>query len=214
MTTYAALARRALDIPQSRIDLASDESMACDRATRASYDLCVLLLPLAGIDSAMMCRRLRAVDARVPIIVLDAYNAAGEAAVVATLDAGADAYLVEPIDDGELRARFAALLRRYRSAWHLTSRDIARPLTDAHAHVTDARDECPTATATRIDIGPVRWTGRTVAIVSAAGTLGSRVVRMCRRSAQSASAAGVRTPADLIVTMPPQDVRQGWADGR
>ena len=64
---------------------------------------------LPGIDGLEVCRRLRLLGNRVPILILTARDAVADR--IDGLDAGADDYLVKPFDVGELKARLRALLR-------------------------------------------------------------------------------------------------------
>ncbi|MEA2209282.1 MAG: two-component system, OmpR family, response regulator MprA, partial [Solirubrobacteraceae bacterium] len=61
-------------------------------------------------DGLEVCRRLRLLGNRVPILMLTARVEISDR--VAGLDAGADDYLVKPFDVAELKARLRALLRR------------------------------------------------------------------------------------------------------
>ena len=70
----------------------------------------VLDIGMPGIDGLEVCRRLRLLGNRVPILMLTARDAVADR--IDGLDAGADDYLVKPFDVGELRARLRALLRR------------------------------------------------------------------------------------------------------
>ena len=65
---------------------------------------------LPGIDGLEVCRRVRLLGNRVPILVLTARDAVADR--IDGLDAGADDYMVKPFDVGELKARLRALLRR------------------------------------------------------------------------------------------------------
>lgn len=77
-----------------------------------TYDLTILDLMLPGLAGGGMevCRRVRALDTGVPILMLTALDGLGTK--VAGLDAGADDYLVKPFHLDELLARVRALLRR------------------------------------------------------------------------------------------------------
>lgn len=75
------------------------------------YDLIVLDLLLPGRDGLSICRGLRAQGVTCPIVLLSSQDT--NASIVAGLEAGADAYLTEPIAVEELRARLLALLRRH-----------------------------------------------------------------------------------------------------
>jgi DNA-binding response OmpR family regulator len=111
MDAYDDLLRQALDALCLHIDLAPGEDAAHAHLARERCDLILLLLPLADSDGPALCRRLRAADGHVPLVILDIVGTVEDA--VASLDAGSDAYIVEPFDAGELRARLAALLRRH-----------------------------------------------------------------------------------------------------
>jgi DNA-binding response OmpR family regulator len=73
-------------------------------------DLIVLDLMLPRMSGLDVCRRLRAADDQVPVLVLTARSE--EADRVHGLDLGADDYMVKPFSMPELMARVRALLRR------------------------------------------------------------------------------------------------------
>jgi DNA-binding response OmpR family regulator len=72
-------------------------------------DVVVLDLGLPDIDGRELLKMLRAVSA-VPVIVATARD--DDAEMVATLDAGADDYIVKPFSADQLDARIRAVLRR------------------------------------------------------------------------------------------------------
>jgi DNA-binding response OmpR family regulator len=72
-------------------------------------DLVLMDLGLPDIDGTELLRMVRAVS-QVPVIVITARGA--DEVVVATLDAGADDYLVKPFSVSQLEARVRAVLRR------------------------------------------------------------------------------------------------------
>lgn len=74
-------------------------------------DVVVLDLGLPDVDGRQLLTMLRAVSA-VPVIVATARD--DEADMVATLDAGADDYIVKPYSADQLEARIRAVLRRSR----------------------------------------------------------------------------------------------------
>jgi two-component system KDP operon response regulator KdpE len=74
-------------------------------------DVVVLDLGLPDVDGRQLLSMLRAVSA-VPVIVATARD--DEAEMVATLDAGADDYIVKPYSADQLEARVRAVLRRSR----------------------------------------------------------------------------------------------------
>ena len=74
-------------------------------------DAIILDLGLPDIDGMEVCRRLRSVGNRAPILMLTARDAVEDR--VDGLEAGADDYLVKPYDVRELRARLHAIMRRH-----------------------------------------------------------------------------------------------------
>jgi len=83
-------------------------------------DVVVLDLGLPDIDGLELLRMLRAVSS-VPVIVATARD--DEAAIVRTLDAGADDYVLKPYSADQLDARIRAVLRRTQSG------DVVGPIT-------------------------------------------------------------------------------------
>jgi two-component system response regulator MprA len=77
-------------------------------------DAVVLDVVMPGLDGLAVCRRLRALGDRTPVLVLTALGSVSER--VDGLDAGADDYLVKPFALDELLARIRALLRRTAAA--------------------------------------------------------------------------------------------------
>ncbi len=87
------------------------DGRAADHALQSeSFDLVVLDLGLPGIDGMQVLQAARQRGLRAPVLVLTARDATGDK--IAGLDAGADDYLVKPVDLDELAARLRALLRR------------------------------------------------------------------------------------------------------
>lgn len=87
------------------------DGKAADQALQTEHvDLLVLDLGLPGLGGMEVLRRARSRGSALPILVLTARDATGDK--IAGLDAGADDYLVKPIDLDELSARIRALLRR------------------------------------------------------------------------------------------------------
>jgi len=106
---------------------------AADHALHAeSFDLVVLDLGLPRLSGMDVLSRARQRGQTMPILILTARDATGDK--VSGLDAGADDYLVKPIDLDELTARIRALARRSagRAAPLLSHGDLAL---DPAAHV-------------------------------------------------------------------------------
>src|SRR5574343_777645 len=87
------------------------DGTAADQALQSeSFDLVVLDLGLPRLAGMDVLNRARARGQTMPILILTARDATGDK--VSGLDAGADDYLVKPIDLDELTARIRALTRR------------------------------------------------------------------------------------------------------
>lgn len=84
---------------------AADHALGSER-----FDLLVLDLGLPRLEGMAVLKRLRQRGQILPVLVLTARDATGDK--VAGLDAGADDYLVKPVDLDELAARIRALARR------------------------------------------------------------------------------------------------------
>ena len=84
---------------------------AADLALHAeSFDLVVLDLGLPNLSGMEVLTRARDRGQTMPVLILTARDATGDK--VSGLDAGADDYLVKPVDLDELTARIRALTRR------------------------------------------------------------------------------------------------------
>ncbi|OCT30721.1 osmolarity response regulator transcription factor OmpR [Pseudomonas putida] len=77
---------------------------------REVFNLVVLDLMLPGEDGLSACRRLRAANNQIPIIMLTAKG--DELSRIKGLELGADDYLAKPFNPDELVARVKAVLRR------------------------------------------------------------------------------------------------------
>lgn len=74
------------------------------------YQMAIFDIMLPGTDGLALCRRMRALNEQVPILMLTSKSS--EQDVVIGLDAGADDYLCKPFGVLELQARVKALMRR------------------------------------------------------------------------------------------------------
>jgi two-component system response regulator MprA len=106
----AASLRRTLQYEGYRVSVAADGPTALAAVAADRPDLVVLDRMLGGMDGLSVCRRLRAGEVSVPVLMLTARDTVADRVV--GLDAGADDYLVKPFDYEELLARIRALLRR------------------------------------------------------------------------------------------------------
>jgi two-component system, OmpR family, response regulator MprA len=102
--------RRALTLAGYEVQVAEDGEAALEQTAQVVADAVVLDVGLPGIDGLEVCRRLRRLGNRVPILIVTARDAVADR--IDGLDVGADDYMVKPFDVGELQARLRALLRR------------------------------------------------------------------------------------------------------
>jgi len=93
-----------------RVEVVGDGLEGLRRASSEPFDLVLLDVMLPGLDGLEVCRRLRAAQARTPILIVTARDTLEDK--LAGLDGGADDYLVKPFELAELLARMRALLRR------------------------------------------------------------------------------------------------------
>ena len=105
-----AALERALRLEHYDVALASDGREALGVLERVLPDAIVLDVAMPELDGLEVCRRIRAVGDRTPVLMLTARETVDDR--VAGLDAGADDYLVKPFALRELQARLRALLRR------------------------------------------------------------------------------------------------------
>jgi two-component system, OmpR family, response regulator MprA len=99
-----------LDLSGFEVTTAVDGREAIRTLGTDSPDAVILDVLMPGLDGLEVCRRMRAVGDRTPVLMLTACTEVSER--VAGLEAGADDYLAKPFAREELIARLRALLRR------------------------------------------------------------------------------------------------------
>src|SRR3954453_14292276 len=102
--------RRYLERAEFEVTLAVDGQGALDAVAAQRPDLVVLDLMLPGLDGLEVCRRLRADDPQLPVVMLTALG--DEADRVVGLSLGADDYVTKPFSPRELVLRVQSVLRR------------------------------------------------------------------------------------------------------
>jgi len=106
--------RRGLLEESYAVDIASDGENALYKIFINEYDLIILDLLIPKVDGITVCRKIREVNANIPILVLTAKDAIEDK--VEALDAGADDYMTKPFSFSEFLARVRALIRRGKKA--------------------------------------------------------------------------------------------------
>jgi two-component system response regulator MtrA len=106
-------ARQGLELALRRLGYgvhpAGSGEAALDGFRESAADVVVLDVMLPGIDGFEVCRRMRR-DREVPVIMLTARG--DDLDIVGGLEAGADDYVVKPVEPRVLDARIRAVLRR------------------------------------------------------------------------------------------------------
>jgi two-component system alkaline phosphatase synthesis response regulator PhoP len=92
------------------VEVEHDGAKALQLITSRPYHLVLLDLMLPSMNGIELCRKVRARNVSVPIIMLTAKSTEEE--IIEGLNAGADDYITKPFSVGELMARVSAALRR------------------------------------------------------------------------------------------------------
>lgn len=121
--------------------VAEDGERALDMIRRERPDLILLDIMMPKLDGYAVCRQLRHLSVKTPILVLTAKSRVADR--VHGLELGADDYMVKPFSRDELLARVRALLRRIerarRPATEVTLGDVTLDLTKREAWKHDKR---------------------------------------------------------------------------
>jgi DNA-binding response OmpR family regulator len=117
----AAFVQTALEQEGFAVRVAGDGQAALREIRTRPPDLILLDLMLPGMDGLQVCRRVRAREPYLPIIMLTARS--DEVDKIVGLELGADDYVTKPFNARELVARVRAVLRLARQAGAPPRRD-------------------------------------------------------------------------------------------
>ncbi|BAU66166.1 two-component transcriptional regulator [Stanieria sp. NIES-3757] len=92
------------------IDIVNDGELGWEQAISEDYSTILMDVNLPKLDGISLCQRLRSRGSTVPILMMTGRDANTDKVI--GLDAGADDYIVKPVDLLELMARIRALMRR------------------------------------------------------------------------------------------------------
>ncbi|ODH01096.1 multi-component transcriptional regulator [Nostoc sp. KVJ20] len=92
------------------VEIAGDGQIGWEYAQSTNYDLILTDVGLPKLDGITLCQRLRSSGRSTPILLITAKDETSDR--IRGLDAGADDYLIKPLNLAELQARVRALLRR------------------------------------------------------------------------------------------------------
>jgi DNA-binding response OmpR family regulator len=109
-TQIAHFVAKGLREQSYAVDVAITGEDALYQVAINTYDLVILDVMIPAPDGFAVCRELRRLGHRMPVLVLTARDAVEDR--VKGLDHGADDYLTKPFEFRELLARLRALLRR------------------------------------------------------------------------------------------------------
>lgn len=120
------------------VESASGALDGLELVVKGAPDLVIIDLGLPDLDGTELLRMIRAVS-QVPVVVITARGA--DEVVVATLDAGADDYLIKPFSVSQLEARVRAVLRRRLSTGGADQQRVAGLLIDVRSRTATLQGE-------------------------------------------------------------------------
>ncbi|MFN6485709.1 MULTISPECIES: response regulator [unclassified Nostoc] len=106
----ASILLQSLTQQHYAVEIAQDGQIGWEYAQGTNYDLILTDVGLPKLDGITLCQRLRSSGCSTPILLITAKDETSDR--IRGLDAGADDYLIKPLNLGELQARVRALLRR------------------------------------------------------------------------------------------------------
>lgn len=108
----AGFIKRGLDEQLFETEVAYDGMIGKKKAVSNNYDLIILDINLPLLNGFELCREIRAVNTKIPVLMLTAMGTTDDK--ITGFESGADDYLVKPFEFRELLARIKVLLKRAR----------------------------------------------------------------------------------------------------
>lgn len=136
--------KRALELDGYVVDLFARGDDVLEAASVNAYDVILLDLGMPRMGGLEVLRQLRAEGNATPVIVVTAFDRTRQR--VAGLDAGADDYVVKPVDLEELAARIRSQLRR-KDGRSADSVSVGEVKLDFSGHVASLEGEVVALTA-------------------------------------------------------------------
>ncbi|MGH6745101.1 winged helix family two component transcriptional regulator [Novosphingobium sp. PhB57] len=136
--------KRALELDGYVVDLFARGDDVLEAASVNAYDVILLDLGMPRMGGLEVLRQLRAEGNATPVIVVTAFDRTRQR--VAGLDAGADDYVVKPVDLEELAARIRSQLRR-KDGRSADSVSVGEVTLDFSGHVASLEGEVVALTA-------------------------------------------------------------------
>lgn len=106
----AGFIKRGLDEQSFSTEVAFDGLIGKKKAFSNTFDLIILDINLPLLNGFELCKEIRLVNTKVPVLMLTAMGTTDDK--LTGFDSGADDYLVKPFEFRELLARIKALLKR------------------------------------------------------------------------------------------------------
>lgn len=103
-----------------------DGSLLLKKYFPYEYDLIILDINVPGLNGIEVCKGIRKIDNKTPIIMLTAFSEIEDK--LSSFDSGADDYLVKPFHFEELYARVQSLLRRKEVPQQIESKIVIKDL--------------------------------------------------------------------------------------
>jgi Response regulators consisting of a CheY-like receiver domain and a winged-helix DNA-binding domain len=106
----AEILRKGLTEQHFYVDVAYDGLVAQKIFHAHRFDLVILDINLPSMNGYDLCRHIRMINEKMPVIMLTAMNSIDDK--IQGFEAGADDYIIKPFDFQELLVRIRALLKR------------------------------------------------------------------------------------------------------